>query len=86
MTLPKGNLEPNRIYSNNPNIPPGVADFNIYLSSIIKSKTESESNVPKIKIKIPILTQDNSVLIVFILLLLNEVVNFILGLRSDVVI
>ena len=71
MTLPKGNLEPNRIYSNNPNIPPGVADFNIYLSSIIKSKSESESNVPKIKIKIPILTQDNSVLIVFILLLIG---------------
>jgi hypothetical protein len=71
MTLPKGNLEPKRIYSNNPNIPPGVADFNIYLSSIIKSKSESESQLPKIKINIPMLTQDTIVLIVFILLLIG---------------
>jgi len=70
MILPQGNLEPNHKYANNPNNPDGVADFNIYLSSIIKSKSESELYTPKIKIDIPIMTQYNIILIVFILLLI----------------
>jgi len=70
MTLPQGNLEHNHKYANNPNNPDGVADFNIYLSSIIKSKSESELYTPKIKIDIPIMTQYNIILIVFILLLI----------------
>ena len=71
MTLPKGNLEPPRKYATNPNNPDGVADFNIYLSSIIKSKSESETHTPNIKIDIPRVTKYNMILIVFILLLIG---------------
>lgn len=71
MTLPEGNFEPPRKYATNPNNPDGVADFNIYLSSIIKSKSESETHTPNIKIDIPRVTKYNMILIVFILLLIG---------------
>ena len=71
MTLPEGNFEPPRKYAINPNNPDGVADFNIYLSSIIKTKSESETHTPNIKIDIPRVTKYNIILIVFILLLIG---------------